>query len=168
MFFEAPHAKFGQTPPPEVPRCFCPALPVHHASGAGLRATVYSFDHDRERQFGAARWSSAHRQFVFSMRQDDRFAASQTGRARSINAMHADDRAQIVSIGGPARLLTEMISDNRICAPQSRRLSLATTPTLIPNWPACFAPLRRASRPPSTLMCSRICRSPPCRRHSRT
>jgi hypothetical protein len=49
----------------------------------------------------------------FSMRQDDRFASAKQAALDQINAMRADDRAQVISFGGPARLLTEMISDKQ-------------------------------------------------------
>ncbi len=49
----------------------------------------------------------------FSMRQGDRFADAKKAALDQVNAMRADDRAQIISFGGPARLLTEMISDKQ-------------------------------------------------------
>ena len=47
----------------------------------------------------------------FSMRQDDRFANAKKAALDQINAMHQDDRGQVVSFGGPGRLLSDMTSD---------------------------------------------------------
>ena len=49
----------------------------------------------------------------FSMRQDDRFASAKQAALDQINAMHEDDRGQVVSFGGPAKLLTDMTSDRQ-------------------------------------------------------
>lgn len=56
----------------------------------------------------------------FSMRQDDRFAAAKKAALDDINAMHEDDRGQVISFGGPAKLLTDMTQDK-----QALRASLA-------------------------------------------
>ncbi len=47
----------------------------------------------------------------FSMRQDERFANAKKAALEQINAMSANDRAQLVSFGGPARLLSDMTTD---------------------------------------------------------
>ena len=80
----------------------------------------------------------------FSMRQDDRFAAAKQAALEQINAMHEDDRGQIVSFGGPARLLTDMTGDRRPCAPRSPLLRPATIPVPTPSLPACSVPPPRA------------------------
>ncbi|HYA16820.1 MAG TPA: BatA and WFA domain-containing protein [Bryobacteraceae bacterium] len=49
----------------------------------------------------------------FSMRQGDRFATAKQAALDQINAMRADDRGQVIAIGGPARLLTEMVTDKQ-------------------------------------------------------
>src|SRR4051812_45942207 len=49
----------------------------------------------------------------FSMRQGDRFAAAKKGALDQINAMHDDDRGQVVSFGGAAKLLTDMTRDKQ-------------------------------------------------------
>jgi hypothetical protein len=49
----------------------------------------------------------------FSMRQGDRFAAAKKGALDQINSMRADDRGQVVSFGGPAKLLTDMTQDKQ-------------------------------------------------------
>ena len=49
----------------------------------------------------------------FSMRQDDRFATAKQAALDQINAMHTDDRGQVIAIGGPARLVTDMTSDKQ-------------------------------------------------------
>ncbi len=57
----------------------------------------------------------------FSMRQDDRFAAAKKAALDQINAMHPDDRGQVISFGGPAKLLTDMTQDK-----QALRATLAS------------------------------------------
>jgi hypothetical protein len=49
----------------------------------------------------------------FSMRQGDRFANAKQAALDQINAMRSDDRGQVISFGGPARLLTDMVSDKQ-------------------------------------------------------
>ena len=49
----------------------------------------------------------------FSMRQGDRFANAKKAALDQINAMHADDRGQVVSFGGPAKLVTDMTQDKQ-------------------------------------------------------
>jgi hypothetical protein len=49
----------------------------------------------------------------FSMRQGDRFAAAKKAALDQINAMRSDDRGQVVSFGGPAKLLTDMTQDKQ-------------------------------------------------------
>jgi len=49
----------------------------------------------------------------FSMNQDDRFANAKKGALAEINAMHADDRGQVVSFGGASKLLTDMTQDKQ-------------------------------------------------------
>jgi hypothetical protein len=49
----------------------------------------------------------------FSMRQGDRFAAAKQAALDQINAMHEDDRGQVVTFGGPARLVTDMTQDRQ-------------------------------------------------------
>jgi hypothetical protein len=49
----------------------------------------------------------------FSMRQGDRFANAKKGAIDQINAMREEDRGQIVSFGGAARLLTDMTPDKQ-------------------------------------------------------
>src|SRR5947209_18113617 len=44
----------------------------------------------------------------FSMRQGDRFANAKKADLDQINAMHAEDRGQVISFGGPSKLLTDM------------------------------------------------------------
>ena len=62
----------------------------------------------------------------FSMRQGDRFAEAKKGALDQINAMRADDRGQVVSFGGPAKLLTDMTQDKQalraaLCGHRARR-----------------------------------------------
>ena len=49
----------------------------------------------------------------FSMNQDGRFASAKKGALAEINAMHADDRGQVVSFGGASKLLTDMTQDKQ-------------------------------------------------------
>jgi hypothetical protein len=49
----------------------------------------------------------------FSMRQGDRFADAKKAAMDQINAMQNIDRGQVISFGGPARLLTEMTQDRQ-------------------------------------------------------
>ena len=49
----------------------------------------------------------------FSMRQGDRFAQAKRDALTAINAMREDDRGQIVSFGGPAKLLSDMTQDKQ-------------------------------------------------------
>ena len=49
----------------------------------------------------------------FSMRQGDRFATAKKAALDQINAMREDDRGQVISFGGPARLLTDMTQDKQ-------------------------------------------------------
>ncbi len=49
----------------------------------------------------------------FSMRQGDRFSAAKQAALDQIDAMRADDRGQVVSFGGPTRLLTDMTQDRQ-------------------------------------------------------
>ncbi len=49
----------------------------------------------------------------FSMRQGDRFASAKQAALDQINAMHEDDRGQVMAFGGPARLLTDMTQDRQ-------------------------------------------------------
>ena len=49
----------------------------------------------------------------FSMRQGDRFARAKQDALAAINAMREDDRGQIVSFGGPAKLLSDMTQDKQ-------------------------------------------------------
>jgi hypothetical protein len=49
----------------------------------------------------------------FSMRQGDRFASAKQAALDQIDAMHEGDRGQVVSFGGPARLVTDMTSDRQ-------------------------------------------------------
>src|SRR5665213_561554 len=50
----------------------------------------------------------------FSMRQDDRFARAKDEARSEIGKMHAEDRGQLISFGGPAKLLTDMTQDKQI------------------------------------------------------
>jgi hypothetical protein len=56
----------------------------------------------------------------FSMRQGDRFANAKKAALDQINAMRPDDRGQVISFGGPSKLLTDMTQDK-----QALRASLA-------------------------------------------
>ena len=49
----------------------------------------------------------------FSMQQDDRFANAKKAALDSINAMRPDDRGQVISFGGPSKLLTDMTQDKQ-------------------------------------------------------
>ena len=49
----------------------------------------------------------------FSMRQGDRFANAKKAALDQINAMRADDRGQVISFGGPSKLLTDMTQDKQ-------------------------------------------------------
>ncbi len=49
----------------------------------------------------------------FSMRQGDRFARAKQDALAAINAMREDDRGQVVSFGGPAKLLSDMTQDKQ-------------------------------------------------------
>jgi hypothetical protein len=49
----------------------------------------------------------------FSMRQGDRFANAKKAALDQINAMRPDDRGQLVSFGGPTRLLSDMTQDKQ-------------------------------------------------------
>jgi hypothetical protein len=50
----------------------------------------------------------------FSMRQDDRFARAKDEAKSEINKMREADRGQIVTFGGPAKLLTDMTPDRQV------------------------------------------------------
>jgi Aerotolerance regulator N-terminal/von Willebrand factor type A domain len=50
----------------------------------------------------------------FSMRQDARFANAKKAALDQVNAMRDIDRGQVLSIGGPTRLLTDMTQDKQI------------------------------------------------------
>ncbi|MDP9171828.1 MAG: VWA domain-containing protein, partial [Acidobacteriota bacterium] len=50
----------------------------------------------------------------FSMRQDDRFAHAKQAALDQIGKMHPEDRGQVVSFGGPAKLLTDMTGDQQL------------------------------------------------------
>ena len=49
----------------------------------------------------------------FSMRQGDRFANAKKAALDQINAMRESDRGQVISFGGPAKLLTDMTQDKQ-------------------------------------------------------
>ncbi len=49
----------------------------------------------------------------FSMRQGGRFDAAKKAALADINAMHEDDRGQVISFGGPSKLLTDMTQDKQ-------------------------------------------------------
>jgi len=49
----------------------------------------------------------------FSMRQGDRFANAKKAALDQINAMRPDDRGQVISFGGPSKLLTDMTQDKQ-------------------------------------------------------
>ena len=49
----------------------------------------------------------------FSMRQGDRFARAKQDALAAINAMREDDRGQVVSFGGPVKLLSDMTQDKQ-------------------------------------------------------
>jgi hypothetical protein len=49
----------------------------------------------------------------FSMREDDRFASAKKVALDQINAMRSDDRGQVISFGGPSKLLTDMTQDKQ-------------------------------------------------------
>jgi hypothetical protein len=49
----------------------------------------------------------------FSMRQGDRFANAKKAALDQVNAMHPDDRGQLITFGGPTRLLTDMTQDKQ-------------------------------------------------------
>ncbi|MEP6716068.1 MAG: BatA domain-containing protein, partial [Terriglobia bacterium] len=50
----------------------------------------------------------------FSMRQDDRFAHAKQAALDQIGKMRPEDRGQVVSFGGPAKLLTDMTTDHQL------------------------------------------------------
>jgi hypothetical protein len=50
----------------------------------------------------------------FSMRQGDRFTQAKQAALDEIDALHEGDRGQIVTFGGPARLVTDMTSDRQV------------------------------------------------------
>ena len=50
----------------------------------------------------------------FSMRQGDRFAKAKQAGLDEVNKMGAGDRAQIITFGGPAKLLTDMTADKQL------------------------------------------------------
>lgn len=50
----------------------------------------------------------------FSMRQGDRFARAKNAALAELNQMHEADHGQVVTFGGPAKLLTDMTSDKQI------------------------------------------------------
>ena len=47
----------------------------------------------------------------FSMRQGDRFSRAKDEARAEINKMHSEDRGQVISFGGPAKLLTDITPD---------------------------------------------------------
>ncbi len=57
----------------------------------------------------------------FSMRQGDRFATAKKAALDEINKMREDDRGQVISFGGPTKLLTDMTQDK-----QALRTTLAS------------------------------------------
>ncbi len=50
----------------------------------------------------------------FSMRQGDRFAKAKDEAKAEINKMRSSDRGQLVTFGGPSKLLTDMTSDKQV------------------------------------------------------
>ncbi len=50
----------------------------------------------------------------YSMRQGDRFADAKKAAMEQINTLRDVDRGQVISFGGPARLLTDMVSDKQV------------------------------------------------------
>ena len=49
----------------------------------------------------------------FSMRQGDRFARAKQAALAAVNAMRDGDHGQVITFGGPARLVTDMITDKQ-------------------------------------------------------
>jgi hypothetical protein len=49
----------------------------------------------------------------FSMRQDDRFNRAKQAAIAAVNTMREGDRGQVITFGGPARLVTDMIGDKQ-------------------------------------------------------
>jgi hypothetical protein len=66
------------------------------AAGNGGRTIVFAVDNS------------------FSMRQDDRFTKAKDEAKAEINKMRASDRGQIVTFGGPSKLLTDMTPDKQV------------------------------------------------------
>ena len=50
----------------------------------------------------------------FSMRQDDRFTRAKDEASSEIKKMREEDRGQIVTFGGPGKLLTDMTQDKQV------------------------------------------------------
>ena len=50
----------------------------------------------------------------FSMRQDDRFSRAKDAARAEIGKMREEDRGQVISFGGPAKLLTEPTQDKQV------------------------------------------------------
>src|SRR5882724_5080742 len=50
----------------------------------------------------------------FSMRQSDRFARAKQAALDEIGKMQRGERAQVLTFGGPARLLTDMTADQQL------------------------------------------------------
>jgi hypothetical protein len=50
----------------------------------------------------------------FSMRQGDRFTRAKQAALDEIGKMHPEDRGEVVSFGGPAKLLTDMTGDQQL------------------------------------------------------
>jgi hypothetical protein len=75
----------------------------------------------------------------FSMRQDDRFNRAKQAAIAAVNTMREGDRGQVITFGGPARLVTDMIGDKQA-------LRAALTGVEVGDDASSYAELSRALR----------------------
>jgi hypothetical protein len=75
----------------------------------------------------------------FSMRQDDRFNRAKQAAITAVNTMREGDRGQVITFGGPARLVTDMIGDKQA-------LRAALTGIEVGDDASSYAELSRALR----------------------
>ena len=108
----AAHAEFDQAPAAEVSAALLAALPFRGSAGAGVRAAVYPFGHYRPRQ-RRPHHGFRHRQFLQHAAGRPLRQTPKKPRSMQINAMHADDRGQVITFGGAAKLLTDMTQDKQ-------------------------------------------------------
>jgi hypothetical protein len=106
----AAHAELHQAPAAEVSAAVRAALPVHRAAGAGLRAALHSLD-PRASATAAAPWCS--RSTIRSACGRATASRAKESALDRSSQMREDDRGQVITFGGPAKLLTDMTQDKQ-------------------------------------------------------